>query len=330
MPCAKLFPYLIFAMEANQFHRPHLVSAETFDRYPLNWDAIFLRQAPLAVEIGFGNGEFMVDWATRRPEWNFVGIDSSRGSVLRLQKGTLKNSIGNVRILQNDAPFCLRELFSNNSIQHLVMNFPDPWPKIRHKERRMLQPSFILTLGAVLTNKGMFELVTDQQWLARDSHAMFSRSDRFFQLNALEKNPERSLRTKYEKKWQEAGCDLYHLTAIKIKEIAISRILEDCEMPHRIIENEISAEQIIPLTDFEYEAGNHLFVIKEVYGNFKKKGYLLRVISKDFNYKQVFYIVVSRRETEWLIKLDETCPVFRTPAVKLAVNKLAEVLSRDP
>jgi len=314
-------------MGSNPFHTPHLVPAQTLRQYPPNWDQIFLREAPLAVEIGFGNGEFLVDWARREPEWNFVGIDSSRGSTERLQKRTLQYSISNVRILNNDAPFSLRELFSNNSIQHIVMNFPDPWPKKRHKERRMLQPSFIQTLGAVLSDRGLFELVTDQRWLAQDCLFMFSQSDRFFELNAVEKNPERVLRTKYEKKWRDSGCDIYRLRAIKIRETAISRILEDSEMPHRIIENEISPDQVILLKNFEYEAGNHLFVVKEVYADFTKNSYLFRAISKDFDYKQAFYIVISKRQNEWLIKLDETCPVFRTPAVKLAVLKIAEILS---
>ena len=52
------------------------------------------------------------------------------------------------------------------------MNFPDPWPKKRHRERRMLQPSFIKTLGAVLEMKGRFELITDQSWFAQDSYSI--------------------------------------------------------------------------------------------------------------------------------------------------------------
>lgn len=314
-------------MQSNPFQTPHLVLAQTFDQYPLSWDQIFQREAPLAVEIGFGNGEFLADWARRQPQWNLVGIDYSPGSTERLQRRTLQYSINNVRILNTDAPFSLKELFSDNSIQHIIMNFPDPWPKKRHQERRMLRPSFVQTLGAVLIKGGMFELTTDQRWLAQDCHTMFSRCDRFFEVNAIETNPVRVLRTKYEKKWQDSGCDIYRFTAIKIKKETISRMLEDSEMPHRIIENEISPEQVILMKNFEHKVGNQLFLVKEVYADFAKDSYLFRTISKDFDYKQAFYIVVSRREKEWLIKLDETCPVFRTPAVKLAVQKMAEMLS---
>ena len=276
-------------MTSDVFHAPHLIAPQAFDKYPLNWDEIFRRDAPFGIEIGFGNGEFLVDWALKQPGWNFVGIDSSLGSSQRLQKRTMHYSVDNVRIINNDARFCLRELFSNNSIHHIVMNFPDPWPKKRHRERRMLQPSFIQTLGAVLINRGMFELVTDQKWLAQDFYKMVRQANRFFELNSIEENPVRPLRTKYEKKWQDSGCCIYRVCAIKIRDTAISRMLEDSKMPHYIIENEIYPEQVIPLKNSECVKGNHLFVFKEIYTDFEGNCYLVHAITRDNDYQQSFY-----------------------------------------
>lgn len=329
-PCAELPGFLIFIMVSNVFQTPHLISAKTLDRYPMKWNLTFHRDGLLGVEIGFGNGEFLVDWAMRQPGWNLVGIDSSRGSMERLQKRIREYSLDNIRIINDDAPFCLRELFPDNAVNHVVMNFPDPWPKERHKERRMLSPSFIQTLGAVLEKRGIFELVTDQKWLAQDCHSIFSQANRSFELSPIEKNPVRPLITKYEKKWRYLGCDTYYVKAIKIKNTAISRILENSEMPHYIIENEILPEQVVVLKNTEYQHGNGFFVVKQIYTDFETESYLCRVVTRDIEYQQCFYISVSKHQSAWLVKLDDTCPVFRTPAVKMTVRRIGEILSMGP
>jgi tRNA (guanine-N7-)-methyltransferase len=314
-------------MVSRVFQAPHLISAKTLDKYPMRWNQIFHGDGPLGVEIGFGNGEFLVDWAKRQPDWNFVGIDSSWGSMERLEKRTRQNSLNNIRIINDDAPFCLRELFPDNSVNQVVMNFPDPWPKKRHRERRMLKPSFIQTLGAVLAKGGIFELVTDQDWLAHDCHALLDHANRFFELTPIERNPVRPLRTKYERKWRHAGCDTYYVKAIKIKDTAISRMLENIEMPHCIIENEILPGQVIVLKDTEYIEGDRFFIVKQIYTDFDTESYLCRAVARDIEYQQSFYISISKRQSTWLVRLDETCPVFNTPAVKMAVLKIGEILS---
>lgn len=313
-------------MKLKQADHLQIVKGQKFDRYPLNWNLIFHREAPLAVEIGFGNGEFLVDWTKQQPSWNFVGIDYSIGSTKRLQKRLLENSIENVRIINDDARFTLRELFADNCIQQIKMNFPDPWPKKRHKVRRMMQQPFIQTLGVVLKQGGVFELVTDQFWLAQDSYSLFLESP-FLEVNEIEKNPNRLLRTKYEKKWLESGCEIYRVICMKQNDSLGHRILEDGEMPNCIIKKRISPGQISRLKDLEHVENKELFVIKEIYRDFKKDSYLLRVVTQDFDYRQAFYIVIARNRNNWVVKLDDTSPVYRTPAVKMVINELGEILS---
>lgn len=313
-------------MSIKQPDYSHIIYGQNYDKYPLKWNLIFNREAPLALEIGFGNGQFLVDWAQRQPDWNFIGIDYSFGSTKRLHKRLMDNSIKNVRIINDDARFTLRELFPDNSIQQVIMNFPDPWPKKRHKERRMVQPNFIQTLGAVLNNGGVFELVTDQFWFAQDTHLLFLESS-FFEMKDLEKNPNRSVKTKYEKKWLEDGCEIYKVYCKKKNNNIIHRILENDEMPNYIIKKEISSRQIKQLKDFEHFKDKELFVVKEIYTDFAQKSYLLRVITQDNDYRQTFYIVITRNNYNWVVKLDDAFSVYRTPAVKMAISKLGEILS---
>ena len=56
------------------------INARQAESLPLEWESVFGRMAPLALEIGCGNGEFLVDWAQSRPDWNFVGIEISKCS----------------------------------------------------------------------------------------------------------------------------------------------------------------------------------------------------------------------------------------------------------
>ena len=207
------------------------------------------------------------------------------------------------------------------------MNFPDPWPKKRHRERRMLQPSFIKTLGAVLEMKGRFELITDQSWFAQDSYSIFLESP-YFKVGNIEKNPHRSLLTKYEKKWRDSGCDIYRIASQKEKNNKISRILEDTEIPHVVLKRDMAFKQISQLLNFEYSKDQALFIIKKVYQKFSTDGYLLKVITKDHEYLQVFYIAISRNNGDWIIKPDDNSPVYRTLAVKLAIKKLGMILSK--
>lgn len=314
-------------MNGKTFNTFHIISGKTFNNFPLDWDQIFHRKAPIAVEIGFGNGEFLVHWSKQQPDWNFIGIDYSIGSVRRLQKRLVNNYIENVRIINDDALFTLRELFPDNSIHQIIMNFPDPWPKKRHKDKRMLQSSFIETLGAVLEMNGTFELVTDQSWFAQDSHSLFLESP-FFKAGNIEKNPHRSLLTKYEKKWRNFGCDIYRIASQKGKNNKVLRILGDSEMPHFVLKKDLTFEQISQLLNFEFDEGQTLFIIKKVYQEFNTNSYLLRVITKDYEYRQVFCIVISRNNGEWIIKPDDNLPVYQTPAVKLAVRKVGIILSK--
>jgi tRNA G46 methylase TrmB len=97
----------------------------------------------LALEIGFGNGGFLIDQATTHPNQNFVGIDTSWPSVERLLHKLNPTQLGNIRVLHRDAATIVERLFAPATIQNVWINFPDPWPKKRHQSPRLIQSPFI-------------------------------------------------------------------------------------------------------------------------------------------------------------------------------------------
>jgi len=133
--------------------------------------ALFGRDAPLSVEIGFGTGDHLASCAQARPEWNFIGIEVHRPGVGRLLQNVEKLGLTNLRVACHDAVEVLRDGLPAGSVDEVMIFFPDPWPKKRHHKRRLIQQDFVQLLARVLHTGGRLRLATDwadygQQMLA--------------------------------------------------------------------------------------------------------------------------------------------------------------------
>lgn len=294
--------------------------------FPLNWDEIFGRPAPLFLEIGCGNGEFIADWATRHPDWNCLGIELSLGSTSRMLKRIAGQRLKNVRLMMNDARFAVRELFSDNQLDLVMMNFPDPWPKEKHKKRRVIVPDFVASLSGVLKPGGLFELVTDQQWYAEQS-ADFFRDDGSFAVAPLEKNPCREVTTKYERKWLSENRETFKLQAKKDTGKSVHRLLEDSTMPHRIISKMPTEAEVWKLAGLVQKQKDAVFKIKEIYSGKAGGSYLLRTVTADRDFTQNFFILIAPHKNGSIVKIDGAFQPFRTLAVKMAVEEIGRMLA---
>jgi len=295
-------------------------------RFPVTWEEEFNRKAPIGLEIGCGNGEFLTAWARWKPEWNLVGIELSLGSAERMLQRLLENGIENARVIRDDARFALREFFADESLRQVNMNFPDPWPKEKHRRRRVIVPDFIQTLSAVLQKNGIFELVTDQEWYVHESADLFAENG-CFRVGEVEKNPVRPVTTKYERKWREEDREIFRLQVTKQISGNIVRIVENCEMPHEIIRQKISSNRVFGLKRFVWKNKDTVFAIKEVFADVGKTTFLLRTVTTDGDYTQNFYILIAHHPAGFIVKIDPNIQPFRTPAVKTAIRVVADKLS---
>jgi tRNA (guanine-N7-)-methyltransferase len=313
-------------MKLGCFSESHIVKTKILDYYPINWEQIFNRDAPLAIEIGFGNGEFLENWASRIPNWNLVGIEYSISSVERMQKRLIGGDISNVRLIKDNAIFALAELFHDNSVEKIVLHFPDPWPKERHSGRRLLSSQFVEILAAILKQNCIFELMTDQEWYADEVRALFKNS-RLFSVSKIQTNPNRPINTKYERKWKALKRKSFHLQAKKQRNFHLNRILGDTFMPNMVIPGKLNTDTLSKLINYQYFDSDTFFVVKEIYGNIENSVKLIHVITKDNGYKQDFYIKLINRKNDVVVKLDKISLPYRTAAVKSAINKIGELLS---
>lgn len=127
----------------------------------LDMSTLFGRTAPVTLEIGFGNGESLLDMAAAAPEENFIGIEVHRPGVGHLALGIERLGLTNIRIVAEDAVPFIKDRVANASLDRLLLYFPDPWHKARHNKRRIVQTEFANLVSQKLKPGGLWHLATD-------------------------------------------------------------------------------------------------------------------------------------------------------------------------
>jgi tRNA (guanine-N7-)-methyltransferase len=141
---------------------------------PLDFTALFGRDAPVVVEVGFGMGETTARIAAENPATNYLGIEVHAPGVGSLLKQVEEQSLTNVRIVTHDAVEVLRDMIPVDSLAAIHVFFPDPWPKKKHHKRRLIQPVFAELAASRLAIGGHLHVATDWQEYAEQVLAVLS------------------------------------------------------------------------------------------------------------------------------------------------------------
>ena len=128
---------------------------------PLEPRALFGRTAPLWLEIGFGNGDALVEMARGHPDVDFIGCEVHAPGVGHALLGIEEHGLDNVRIVQHDAMEVLERMFAPATLARVLLFFPDPWHKKRHHKRRIVQPDFLDAVARTLAPEGLLHCATD-------------------------------------------------------------------------------------------------------------------------------------------------------------------------
>ncbi len=132
-----------------------------FEPRVLDLALLFGRAAARTLEIGFGNGEHLLERARSQPEHDFIGVEVHRPGIGHLLLAAAQADIANLRIIAHDAVEVLEQQIAPSSLDEVQLLFPDPWPKKRHHKRRIVQPDFVALLASRLTAGGRVHLATD-------------------------------------------------------------------------------------------------------------------------------------------------------------------------
>ncbi len=183
---------------------------------PLDPLAVFGRRAPLVLDVGFGDGEALLQQAAREPERDFIGVEVYRPGVGRLLRGLHERGLTNVRVYLADIVDVLDAgLLPPASLDRVQIFFPDPWPKKRHHKRRLIQPAFLDALARVLRAGGQLHIATDWEDYAAHILAVLEAHPAFRNLSprggahptARTWRPE----TKFERRAREAGRAIWDI-----------------------------------------------------------------------------------------------------------------------
>lgn len=131
------------------------------DGAPLDPAALFGRTAPLVLEVGSGTGEVAAALAAAEPGRDVLAVEVHTPGVANLLRLVEAAGLPNVRVVEGDARVVLRDMLPPSSLDEVRVLFPDPWPKARHRKRRLVDPAFAALAAARLRPGGRLHVATD-------------------------------------------------------------------------------------------------------------------------------------------------------------------------
>jgi tRNA (guanine-N7-)-methyltransferase len=164
---------------------------------------LFPECQPLEVELGSGDGSFIVEWARRHPEKNFLAVERLLGRLRKVDRKGQRAGLTNLRAIRIEAAYCLEYLLPAESVNVLHVYFPDPWPKRKHRRHRLVNEHFTEVAKQVLAPGGVIYLRTDDADYFAQITAVFG-ANASFQTVAAAKDLEEML-TDFEREFHARG-----------------------------------------------------------------------------------------------------------------------------
>lgn len=169
----------------------------------LNFAEMFPAAREVWLEIGFGGGEHLAGQAARHGDVGFIGAEPFVDGVAKLLTAIDEQKLSNVRVRRGDARDMVAQ-FADASVDRAFILFPDPWPKTRHRKRRLVQPAFVAELARVMKPGAKLRFATDWADYASRALADVVRDGRFVwsaeRADDWRKAPADHVTTRYQEK----------------------------------------------------------------------------------------------------------------------------------
>lgn len=164
---------------------------------------------PLEVDLGSGDGTFLVEMARQHPERDFLGIERLSGRIVKTAKKIKRMGLKNARVLQLESAYSVAWLLPKSSISRLHLLCPDPWPKKRHHKNRLVNSDeFLRGLEHILVPGGEFLLKTDhEEYFQNANESLASRPA--FQRHDWPDDAFFYPQTDFEQHWLSQGLSIH-------------------------------------------------------------------------------------------------------------------------
>jgi tRNA (guanine-N7-)-methyltransferase len=183
--------------------RPSLIFRPASFVERINLQALFCKPQPLEVELGSGDGSFIVEWARRNPGTNFIAIERLLGRLRKVDRKGQRADLSNLRALRIEAGYFLEYLLPEKSASAVHVYFPDPWPKRKHLRRRLINEHFVELTTQALVPGGLICLRTDNEDYFAQMIQVFGASPHFQLCETPSALAE--LLTDFEREYQAQG-----------------------------------------------------------------------------------------------------------------------------
>jgi tRNA (guanine-N7-)-methyltransferase len=191
----------------------------TADMMPLDFDTLFNNgNKIIKFEIGFGNGDSIIELAKRNPHINYFGIDRKMDRIRTALSKVNRSKLPNLLIARTGTDYLL-EMVNEKSLDEIIMNFPDPWPKKRHHKKRTVNNDFIKVIHKLLKDDGVYRFSSDHPEYSEEVIDLFKETDLFRNLYAPEdfkKKIKDRVMTQFEKHKTKEGWMIHHMKYGKV------------------------------------------------------------------------------------------------------------------
>ncbi len=165
--------------------------------------SLFPKAHPLEIELGSGDGSFLVEYARRHPDRNFIGVERLLGRIRKIDRKGRRAGLTNLRAVRIESAYFLEFLLPRHSVDRMHIYFPDPWPKRKHWRHRLVNDRFPELARQALNPGGVVYLRTDDRVYFEQMKAVFATSTDFRETDTP---PELAgLLTDFERDFQARG-----------------------------------------------------------------------------------------------------------------------------
>lgn len=285
--------------------------------------AWFTSAGPLIIEIGIGGGHFLASLAEAQPDARLMGIDISPTSIARSYRKLALGSATHARLVKADARLVTRDFLPPRSVDRIYVNFPDPWPRKKHRHKRLLQRGFFELASTRLVDGGAILLTTDQSEYLDEAVAE-AESSRCFSVQ-VGPPPTETLATKYAAKWESRGRTFHHAAFRKTSEgPTVASSFQATDVHHAVLTGALP-ELDSSILDATFDGGR--VIIKEVYEPVGRDELVFLVHTEEDLLSQEVLIQAKPSSTGYFVGLRRFGEPLPTRGIANAVDAVVRLLT---